>query len=103
MKNDLPKSGIYAIENTVNGKIYVGSAVNLGRRFKDHRVHLNQGKHHSLKLQRAWNKYGAAVFVFKILEAIKNHNELVLREQYWIDTLDVLGDFGYNICPVLRC
>lgn len=27
------KSGIYKILNTINGKFYIGSAVNLGNRF----------------------------------------------------------------------
>ena len=30
------KSGIYIWENTVNGKIYVGSAINLWERFLDY-------------------------------------------------------------------
>lgn len=30
------ESGIYKIENTVNGKIYVGSAVDFGKRFGQH-------------------------------------------------------------------
>lgn len=33
-------SGIYQIINTVNGKRYIGSAVNLGKRWINHRVGL---------------------------------------------------------------
>jgi group I intron endonuclease len=93
------KSGIYGIENTVNKKIYIGSAVNLRRRFKDHRVHLKQGNHHSQKLQRAWNKYGKDVFKFSVVEPIEDINKLIEREQYWINFYNACGDTGYNICP----
>ena len=59
-------SGIYLIENTVNGKVYVGSAVNFNERFRVHNYYLSRGSHHSPKLQYAWNKYGEKSFTFKI-------------------------------------
>ena len=33
----LQQSGIYSIANSVNGKCYIGSAANLGRRMRYHR------------------------------------------------------------------
>ena len=66
---DIPrKSGIYQIRNLVNGKVYVGSAVNLQHRRREHRSDLRNGNHHSIKLQRAYNKYGESSFAFEILE-----------------------------------
>lgn len=56
--------GIYEIVNTVNGKRYIGSAVDLARRWKGHRRDLVCGDHHSVVLQRAWNKYGGQAFLF---------------------------------------
>lgn len=80
-------SCIYKIENTVNGKCYIGSAVDfLGRR-RAHRSVLGKNKHHSEKLQRAWNKYGSDVFVFAIVEAVPDRENLIAREQYWIDSV----------------
>ena len=38
--NKATRSGIYAITNTANGKVYVGSAVNIHGRW---RVHLSDG------------------------------------------------------------
>lgn len=58
------RGGIYKIQNTENGKRYIGSAVNFARRFRRHRAELRSGTHHSRKLQNAWNKYGAGAFVF---------------------------------------
>jgi len=58
------KSGIYAIINHINAKFYVGSAVNLAGRKRQHWHLLKNGKHHSQHLQAAWNKYGDAAFGF---------------------------------------
>ena len=96
----MPKqSGIYKIENTINGKCYVGSAVNIKSRWAQHKRHLSRSQHHSIKLQRAWDKYGSSVFDFSILELCKPEKELLLKtEQYWIDSLDSANN-GYNISP----
>lgn len=58
---------IYAIRNTVNGGMYIGSTVQPKARWQTHRGSLKRGNHHSFILQRAWNKYGEAAFEFKIL------------------------------------
>ena len=82
---DIPrKSGIYQIRNLVNGKVYVGSAVNLQHRRREHRSDLRNGTHHSIKLQRAYNKYGESSFAFEILEYVEDRNQLIEREQYYI-------------------
>lgn len=93
-------SGIYAIRNLVNGKRYVGSAVYLTERFHDHRKLLRRGKHHSIKLQHAWNKYGEAGFVFEIIEIIEDKNSLLPREQHWLEFYEsAQSGRGYNISP----
>jgi group I intron endonuclease len=53
--------------------------------------------HHSIKLQRAYNKYGIDNFIYEIIEEC---NELLLieREQYWIDSLNSCKN-GYNSSP----
>jgi group I intron endonuclease len=94
-------TGVYAIRNTVNGKRYVGSTTSsLRGRWRRHRRELNPGKHANRKLQRAWNKYGEAAFVFEVLETCERE-DCVEREQRWMDTLRAADDCcGYNICPV---
>ena len=57
-------SGIYKIVNTVNGKKYVGSAVDIKRRWQAHKLRLRKNNHHSPKLQNAWNKHGESSFTF---------------------------------------
>lgn len=94
----LATSGIYSIRNAINGKVYVGSAVSIESRFKRHLACLRGGKHHSLKLQRAWDKYGQDAFLFEAVEIVPI-DKLLEREQYWIDKLGGYGDFGYNMIP----
>ena len=91
-------AGVYGIINLFNGKIYIGSAKYIKGRFSWHYRALENGKHHSRLLQRAWDKYGEDSFVFFIIE----HREtwLLHREQYWMDRLTSYNfDCGYNIYP----
>lgn len=70
----------------VNGRRYVGSAVNFSSRWSLHDRQLTTGAHHSKHLQRAWNKYGSESFVFRVLEECEKES-LIEREQHYIDTL----------------
>lgn len=89
-------SGIYKIENTVNGKLYIGSAVSLAGRWRQHKSALRRGDHHNVKLRHAWKKHGADAFKFVTLEVVTDLSQLVAREQVWIDTANPY----YNICRV---
>ena len=90
-------SGIYMIENIINGKKYIGSAVNINKRWYQHRYTLNKNTHDNSYLQNAWNKYGKEKFCFIILEETNQMN-LIDREQYYIDLYNVI-EFGYNLSP----
>lgn len=50
------ESGIYIIQNTNDGKVYIGQSVNINRRLKDHIRLLKLGKHKNTYLQRAYDK-----------------------------------------------
>lgn len=56
---------VYVIENGEAPGIYVGSTVNLERRWGTHRLYLRRGTHHNPRLQNAWNKYGEDAFRLK--------------------------------------
>jgi group I intron endonuclease len=94
----LASGGIYAIRHKVKGKQYIGSAVNFYNRFKEHRSKLRRGIHHSKKLQNAWVKYGPDAFEFVVLEVVQDRNDLIAREQYWLDLHDI-AKTGYNASP----
>ena len=91
------RSGIYEIRNVLNNKVYIGSSVDIPERWNEHKRELSKNNHHSILLQRAWNKYGEENFKFNILEKY-SENELLNREQYYLDlhmTYD--RNKGYNI------
>ena len=75
-------SGIYQITNQTNGKRYIGSSVNIKRRWRDHLAHLRRNIHHNPYLQRAFDKQGQDTFTFRILEDIDDPSQLIPREQY---------------------
>lgn len=78
-------SGIYKIESSIKDKrVYVGSSINLQRRWRDHLKLLRNNKHHSIKLQRHYNKYGESDLQFVVLE-VCIYEFLLIREQYYID------------------
>jgi len=92
-------SGIYAIKCASNSRLYIGSAVSFRRRVAVHLCMLRAGKHHSKKLQRAWDKYGSDKFMFGVIEVVPEKSGLIAREQHWIDALDACGS-GMNSNPV---
>lgn len=79
--------GIYEIVNTANGRRYIGSAVLMEQRQRQHFNALARGKHHNAKLQAAWNKYGAEAFEFHVLMACFDPQELVPWEQRYMDEI----------------
>ena len=48
--------GIYKIENTSNGKIYIGKSTNISSRIKSHLSQLQSNKHKNISLQNDFNK-----------------------------------------------
>jgi group I intron endonuclease len=87
-------SGIYAVVNMNDGKQYVGSAVNIRRRWRKHGRHLERGVHHNEHLQRAWNRDGGGAFQWSVLELVPDRSLLVEREQAYLDR----NRHGYNLC-----
>jgi group I intron endonuclease len=93
-------SGIYKITNIQNGKVYIGSSVNISNREYKHFWMLNKGIHDNEYLQKSYNKYGKNVFVFEIIEYCEP-NKLIERENIFI-TLHESNNLnkGYNLALV---
>lgn len=85
-------SGIYAIVNKINGKLYYGSTLNFKTRKNDHFKTLRSQSHRNPHLQHAFNKYGNNAFEFIIVEYVQPDDLLIVEQKY----LDAnIG--GYNI------
>lgn len=87
-------SGIYKIE-APSGGFYIGSAVDFGRRWCQHRHELRKGNHFNLGLRRAAAKYGIDKLVFSKL-IVCRVQDLIMFEQIAIDGLKP----KYNACRV---
>lgn len=89
-------TGIYCFTNNINNHSYVGQAVNIERRFRDHITRAYNGREQYSKnsLYHAIRKYGITHFTFRILE-LCSKEALDDREIYWIDKLDSYFH-GYN-------
>lgn len=85
------KSGIYGFLCRTTNKIYIGSSINLYRRFNRH----FNGDSSNIKLQRAINKYTLQNFIFIVFEFCEA-KDLIIREQYYFHNLKP----EYNINPV---
>lgn len=78
---------IYKISNSINDKIYIGSAKKFNYRKNVHLSYLRKGNHHSRKLQNHVNKYGVDSLIFEIIEECSSVDVLIEREQFYLDTL----------------
>lgn len=92
---------MYAIRQLSSGKVYIGSASrSFSHRWRRHKNELRDGVHHSPILQRAWDKYGEADFVWEIVE-LCDPEECITREQQWIDATGSCDPCkGFNIAKV---
>jgi group I intron endonuclease len=90
--------GIYAIENTLTGKIYVGLSKDITRRWDGHFKMLCSRSHHSFELQSDWDELGIKHFSFRILE-ICEEDQLGDREKFWIHKYDAENS-GYNMTNI---
>lgn len=80
-------SGIYMYQNVINGQRYIGQAIDLARRKKDHKTRafneFQGNNEYNSVIHQAFRKYGYDNFEYSILEEceISLLNE---RERYWI-------------------
>lgn len=91
LKENRGKCGIYRWVNQINGKSYVGSAVNLSKRLSEHFI----GNKSNIIIQQAFDKYGLSNFSVEILEYC-DQQILIEREQYYLDLINK----KYNLNPV---
>lgn len=87
IKQNKSKSGIYRWINVINNKNYIGSSIDLGRRFKEYYNYNHISKiRRNFPIHSALLKYGYSSFKLEILEYC-DINNLLKREQYYLDNL----------------
>lgn len=86
------ESGIYALINQDNGKVYIGRTIDSNKRKTTHFWMLKANRHPNNHLQSAWNNGNR--FTFEIIEECEPSrcNE---REIFWIQHFDSMRN-GYN-------
>ncbi|MDR8390974.1 NUMOD3 domain-containing DNA-binding protein [Aliifodinibius sp. S!AR15-10] len=93
---------IYAINNTVLDKLYIGCANTdkycLGNRKADHLYKLRNNTHPNSDLQKDYNQYGEESFNICIpLEIVnKTKKEAMTDERFYMSILQTKGNNGYN-------
>lgn len=90
------KSGVYKLTNKINGKIYIGKAINILKRITEHK---NEKRKISI-LYKAIKKYGWENFEVEILQDFDyiDNLELFALETAYIDFFDsIYREKGYNI------
>lgn len=89
-------AGIYKITTVHNGNFYIGSALSLKKRMKDHRNELKNDDSHVDYMQNVYNVYGDSDFKVEFLRVYdkifqlnsEEHKELLQEEEYFIQTLN---------------
>ena len=79
--------GIYITTNTVTAEIYIGSSIDISRRWTDHRWLSKTKRHKNATFQAACETHGAASFSLSILELVEKAEQLTSWEQFYLDLL----------------
>jgi hypothetical protein len=80
------KPGVYKIRNKVSEKLYIGSSVNVYRRFYRHRQVLREELLENLRIKEDCEKYGIDSFEFEVIEYCEK-DILKKREQFYFEKL----------------
>lgn len=87
--------GIYRIKSKIDQRYYIGSSIDIDRRFKQHQWDLNKKVHPNPLLQNFVNKYGIDNLLFELIEET-TLNQLLIKEQEYLDKLDIESNFNIS-------
>ena len=96
--------GIFQVRNTINGRVLIGSSVDVPSRLNRERAQLALGTHSNKELQSEWRTFGAEAFDFTTLDTLEPRDDpdddpradLAALEHMWIDKLEPFGERGYH-------
>lgn len=89
---------IYKITNQKNGMVYIGSSIEVERRWRQHKeASINEKDHHyNYPLMIAFREFGIDNFTFEIVETLPSWEEMIEAEHNWIVKEDCVKPKGYN-------
>lgn len=94
------KSGVYALVNKTNGKIYIGSSNNLYFRLRDYYANWYIANYPNLIISKAIVKYGLINFAVLILELTEKDDVLKTEQKYldiYIPEYNILKTAGRSV------
>jgi frataxin-like iron-binding protein CyaY len=101
------KMGVFQIKNNINGKIFIGSSLDLKAIWYAQKLQLDMGMHQNSELQKDWKEFGSENFSYEILDEINQtedkpidyKKEIKTLEDMIIDDLQPFEKNGYNKKP----
>ena len=96
--------GVFQIRNTANGKVFLGSSMDLSSMLNRQQAQLRLGAHLNRELQADWRTFGAEAFAFETLDILSRPEDpaydpapdLAALLEIWLDKLEPYDDRGYN-------
>ena len=103
-------AGVYQVKNLANGKVLIGSSLNLEGPLNRHKFMLKIRSHTDKALQNDWNELGPEQLAFEILEEAQRKDdpgfnlkdELELLEMIWLEKLQPFNERCYNLNERIR-
>ena len=89
---------IYKITNQKNGMVYIGSSIEVERRWRQHKeASINENDHHyNYPLMIAFREFGIANFTFEIIDTLPTWEAMIEAEHNWIVKENCVKPNGYN-------
>lgn len=89
---------IYKITNQKNGMVYIGSSIEVERRWRQHKeASINEKDHHyNYPLMVAFREFGIANFTFEVIDTLPDHQAMIKAEHDWIIKENCVVPNGYN-------
>lgn len=102
LKNE-PVCGIYRVTCSQTSKIYVGSSIDILKRWQQHKYSCVRNKRGCTMFYNALRKYGVKSFTLDIIEECPSA-DLPEREAHWIAELQATNrSRGYNLTALKSC
>ena len=89
---------IYKITNQKNGMVYIGSSIEVERRWRQHKeASINENDHHyNYPLMIAFREFGIANFTFEVIDTLSTWEAMIEAEHNWIVKENCVRPNGYN-------